>query len=192
MEQEQRTRLDAEKIQAEIRKLDQETEAMRGQARRAWVTVLSIVAGVVFTVFQIYEVTRNIALREEQLAMESRIRSQQLFLDILPKMSGFKSIKDRWDDEADDYVIDSRDREGDLTIVGAYASAVALGCRFEDLRLPAQAALFFQRVVQPKDIGAETLHKRLQEGCADGWDGMNEAEMKRWVEIIRSPDYRRD
>jgi hypothetical protein len=165
---------------------------MRGQAHRAWVTVLSIVAGIVFTVVQIYEVTKNIALRDEQLAMESRIRSQQLFLDILPKMSGFKSIRDRWDDKAKKFVDESRDREGDVTMIGAYASAVALGCRFEDLRLPAQAALSFQLVVQPKDIGAETLLGRLQEGCADGWDSMNQAEMEKWVEIIRSPDYRRD
>lgn len=189
MGQDQLTGLETERIQAEIRKLNQETEASRSSARRAWVAVLSLISGVIFTVFQIYEVSHNMSLRDKQLAIESQIRSQQLFLNILPKMSGFKSIKDRWDDENQKFVIESREREGNVTIIGAYAAAVALGCRFEDLRLPAQAALFFQLVKQPKDISAKTLQKRLHEGCAEGWEVMTDDEMESWSKAIKSPEY---
>lgn len=186
---EERERLENEKLRAETKKLETEVANARSARLRGWITATSVVVGIVFTMFQIYEVTSNVALKEQQLSMESRVRSHQLFLGILPMMSGFQSLHEEWDAAAEDWLIDTRERYGDVTVVGAYGSAAALACQFADLRLPAEVALAFQISVQEKDIGARTMLERIRGDCDTGWDSLTDEELQAWFDAIRSPDY---
>ncbi len=184
-----REALELEKLRAEILKLDRESKAANGAPLRAWITSLSVVAGVLFTIYQVKEVAANIVHKERQLWMESRIRSHQLFLGIVPRMSGVESLTDEFDKDG---VQVKREKKsfGGVTQAGAYSSAVALACEFPELRLPAEAALTFQLTVQPKDVSAETMLERITGGCEVGYDRMTDAERDRWRKIVNSKEYK--
>lgn len=192
MPEDDRSTLELEKLRAEIRKLDSEAKVADGTRLRAWITVLSVLAGIVFTLYQVKEVAANIANKEEQLLMESRIRSHQIFLDIVPRMSGIQSTTEERDGSGA-LTKKRRTTFGDVTQAGAYASAVALGCQFDNLRLPAEAALTFQLTLQPLDISASTMLKRITDGCQIGsYTVITDEEREEWKQVVNSPAYKAD
>ncbi len=177
--------LERRKIEAEIEKLQCEANSARDAQRRGWLTTLSISAGILVSCVTGYQALSDIGLKNRQLAMESQIRSHQVFLnEVLDRMSGIKTIYDKVDDSGTLH-LDRRERFGDVTQVGAYGAAAALACTFPNLSFPAEAAFSFQIAAQPKDHGASTILRRLKEGCPKGWDRLTGEEFKLWLEQAR-------
>lgn len=182
MSREEKEQLEKNKIEAEIRKLESDISLTHGAKIRGWITTVSVSVGIVVTVFQVYQTLSDISLKNRQLAMESGIRSHQVFLnDVLDRMSGIKSVRNKVDKDGV-LKLDSNETYGDTTQVGSYGAATALACDFQNLRLPAEAALTYQVAKYPKDKGAMTMLKRLKEKCPPGWDTIADDEKVFWNE----------
>ena len=109
-----------------------------------------------------------------------------MFLNqVLDRMSGIQVVRNEVDPTTGDLVLKSRDNYGDVIQVGSYGAAVALACQFNNLTLAAQTALTFQLAVQPLDIAARDMLKRLEDGCPPGWDRLTEEEKKEWFRRAR-------
>jgi hypothetical protein len=172
--------LETGKLAAEIQKLQDETIAVRSAHLRGWIVSLSIVAGIGVSVVGIYKSLTEIAFNNRQLGLETQVRSHEIFLNqVLDRMSGIKVIHQELNDDGQ-MVPKTRDSYGDVIQVGAYGSAVSLACRFEDLRLPALSALTAQLAMQPTDLGAEAMLRRIEQGCPMGWDRLTDQEKTAW------------
>ena len=172
--------VETRKLEAEIHKLKGEADAARSAQWRAWIVSLSVVVGIGVSAFGIYETLTEIAFRNRQLALESQVQSNEIFLNqVLDRMSGIKVVRLEAD-RTGKLVLKSRDNYGDIIQVGSYGAAVSLACRFDNLRLTAQTALTFQLAMQPKDIAARDMLRRIEDGCPSGWDRLTEQEKKEW------------
>lgn len=175
-------KLDAEtrKLQAEIEKLNREGVAARYAEPRAWLVSLSVVVGIGVSVFGIYEALSEIGFRNRQLGLEAQVKSNEIFLNqVLDRMSGIKVVRLEADKQGR-LKLKSRDNYGDIIQVGSYGAAVSLACQFKNLRLAAQSALTFQVAVQPKDVSAKDMLRRLERGCPSGWDELTDEEKQNW------------
>ena len=171
------------KLEAERHKLESEAVAARGTQWRAWIVSLSVVVGIGVSAFGIYETLTEIAFRNRQLGLESEVQSNEMFLNqVLDRMSGIKVVRTEVDVETGELVLKSRDNYGDVIQVGSYGAAVALACRFDNLRLAAQTALTFQLAQQPRDIAARDMLRRLEDGCPSGWDRLTAQERSMWFQ----------
>jgi len=180
----EREQLELEKLRAEINKLESEAIEARGAQVRGWITAVSISVGIIVTVFQLYRTLSDISLNNRQLAMESQIRSHQLFLnEVLDRMSGIKTVHNRVNKKGL-LQLEGNETYGNVTQVGSYGSATALACEFPNLRFPAEVALAYQHSAHPQDIGAATMLKRLQAKCPPGWDSMTNEEQNSWFETM--------
>ena len=185
MSDDEKAKLERDKLRAEIDKLESDVSAARGSQIRAWITAVSVSFGIVVTVFQVYQTLADIAMKNRQLAMESQIQSHQLFLNqVLDRMSGIKSVHNKVNEEGV-LELESNETYGDVTQAGSYGAATALACEFSNLRFPAEVALTFQVAVQPKDIVAATMLERLNKQCPPGWNAMTGDERSSWIESIK-------
>jgi hypothetical protein len=176
-------KLEAEtrKLEAEARKLESETAAARSAQWRAWIVSLSVVVGIGVSAIGVYNTLSEIAFKNRQLGLESQVQSNEMFLNqVLDRMSGIKVVHSEVDNTTGQLVLKSRDNYGDVIQVGAYGAAVSLACLFDNLRLAAQTALTFQLAVQPKDIAARDMLRRIDDGCPSGWDRLTEVERSEW------------
>lgn len=176
-------KLEAEirKLEAETRKLESEVVAARSAQWRAWLVSLSVVAGIGVSAIGIYNTLSEIAFRNRQLGLEAQVQSSEIFLNqVLDRMSGIKVVRSEIDAKTGQLALKSRDNYGDIIQVGAYGAAVSLACQFDNLRLAAQTALTFQLGVQPKDIAARDMLRRIEDGCPAGWDRLTTQERTNW------------
>ena len=177
--------LEHKKLRAEINKLESDVSVARGAQIRGWITAVSISAAIIATVFQVFQTLSDIAVKNRQLAMESQIRSHQLFLnEVLDRMSGIKTIHYKANENGI-LKMESREMYGDVTWVGSYGSATALACEFPNLRFPAEVALTFQLAAQPKDFSAAAMLTRLKENCPHGWNSITNDEQKSWFKNLK-------
>ena len=176
-------KLEAEtrKLEAEARKLESDTAAARGAQWRAWLVSMSVVVGIGVSAAGIYNTLSEIAYRNRQLALASQVQSNEIFLNqVLDRMSGIKVVRSEVDPKTGQLALKSRDNYGDIIQVGAYGAAVSLACRFDNLRLTAQAALTFQLAAWPEDVAARDMLRRLDTGCPAGWDRLTDQERGDW------------
>jgi len=161
--------------------MESEVAAARSTQWRAWIVSLSVVVGIGVSAFGIYETLTEIAFRNRQLGLESQVQSNEMFLNqVLDRMSGIKVVHSEVDTKTGKLALKSRDSYGNVIQVGSYGAAVALACRFDNLRLAAQTALTFQLVQQPRDIAARDMLRRLEDGCPSGWDRLTAQEKSEW------------
>jgi len=105
-----REALELEKLKKEIANLDAELRFKRHATWRWTITAISIVAGIVLTVFQIGGTLKEIEKKETQLKLEAQarteeskaraqeilIRSQQIFIsEVLERIVGIRSMRCR-------------------------------------------------------------------------------------------------
>ena len=172
--------VETRKLEAEIHKLESEATATRSAHWRAWIVSMSVIIGIGVSAFGIYETLTEIAFRNRQLGLESQVQSHEIFLNqVLDRMSGIKVVRLEAD-KTGKLVLKSRDNYGGVIQVGSYGAAVSLACRFDNLRLATQTALTFQFAVQPRDIAARDMLRRLEVGCPAGWDRLTEQEKREW------------
>ena len=127
-------KLEELKIRREIEKLESEIRSIRLADRRHIIMLISIIVGIGLSTIGIFNATNEISDRNKALALESNIKSHEIFLNqVLDKLSGTKYHRKKTisDDSKEEIIVE---QYGGTTAKGALAVTVSLSSQFPALR----------------------------------------------------------
>jgi hypothetical protein len=155
------------KIEKEIAQLENEIRTNTLKEYRNWLTFISIIAAIVVSSIGAYQTLAEIRNKERQFAMESIIRSHDIFVNqVLDRISAVKS-QSYIINENGKMIEKSRETYGLTTQRGASVAAVSLAKTFRDLRGPTKNVLEVQLKTASSDPiwadEAKYLQKLLDE-----------------------------
>lgn len=143
--------LEKTKLEREIALLDGQLRSNKYKELRNWITLISIFIGIAVSTISAYEVLSGIKHKNKQLAMESILRSHDIFINqILDRVSAVKSLNYEINDKGK-MILKSRNLFDTTTQRGATVAAVGLAREFKYLREPARLVIESQLATASSD-----------------------------------------
>ncbi len=150
--EEQKKQLEIEKLRKEVQVLELEIKTRQSSEKRKLLMLLSIIIGILASAFGTYQALAEVKNKNKQLAIESEIRSHEIFLNqVIDRRSGTKSQHEEMGPSGKMEIV-AREYYGRATQQAAYTSAVTLAKNFKNLRPVTHFLLNYQlRWVDPNN-----------------------------------------
>ena len=144
------------KAELEIWKLEREIKLVElnlaNQQRidwRGWLTAVSITLGILVSTFSVYQTLLEVRVKDKQLTIESELRTKELYLTLLQRITGGRGITQHFDQSGTLVAVDKQIHRRDNQLA-SYDFAIALGKDFPSLQ-PMITAILLRQYCYSRD-----------------------------------------